>query len=171
MRITKKKITAVAAGAAVIALGAGSAFAYWTAGGSAEGSATVASGPSAVTVKMIFDPSATLAPGATVNITDFQATNPNNYDVTLEKFGNVQLTATGGCDTSWFRLVTGGYDLPLPYTGPAAPLAPAVAVPANAVDASVSFPSLVQLVFDNKPVNQDSCKGQTLTLTADFVEA
>jgi hypothetical protein len=74
MHITKKKIAAVIAATAVVALGSTAAYAYWTAGGSGDGAATTGQ----TQALSVTGSAAGLAPGLTVPIT-YTIHNPASF--------------------------------------------------------------------------------------------
>jgi hypothetical protein len=109
MRITKKKITAVAAGAAVVTLGASAAFAYWSSTSEATGSTTLASDLDAVNATFHFASSPALRPGGSIQISSVDVTNTNNSPVTVTGFGMPTFEDVNGtgCDMSAFSLDMG----------------------------------------------------------------
>jgi len=141
-------------GGVITLLVAGSAFAFWTAGGSGTGSATVSGGSSALmanqsTVLTAMFPG---APTQTISGT-FNNSNSGPVHVTsvtasiasVVKAGNAP---SGTCDTTDFEL----------------------AFEVMSVDAQIPVGSAVgaftgaQIRFNNKTVNQDACKGATVNL-------
>lgn len=138
----------LAAAAAVVALvGSGVAYAYWTGGGTGAGSAAVGTSGT-LTVTGTVEPG--IAPGLTVPVT-FTAANPSTASL---RVGTVQVTAIeadaghSACVTDDFSVADVVQDHPVPAGATAEPL-----------------PNDGTLSYVNTAVDQDACKGATLSLT------
>lgn len=145
-QMTKKnKIAAVAASAALVAVGGGAAYAYWSTTGSGGGSAVASSGTTTSTIQISAKFADGLTPGASEDIA-YSAFNPNSSSttVTLDK---ATVSATNGCDASWFAA-----SVP---TG-------TVTIGAGATEAlgtgTLSF-------TDDSTANQDLCKAAKITVS------
>jgi hypothetical protein len=161
---TKKRIAiAAVAGAAVLATG-GTAFAYFTAGGSGTGSASVGSATN-FTITQTGTSDGPLFPGGSENLT-FTVTNPStntqsedlssvSANVPTDSGGNVLTTnntSAGGCLASWFTA-----------TIPSPPSADTSLAPGASVTVTVN------LAMTNATSSQDKCQGisgPNVTLTA-----
>lgn len=127
-KTASRRLAARTAAATVIlclATGAGGAYAYWTTIGAGSGAATNGT-MATVTVEALVagdGPASTLVPGGTADVA-VRAFNPNNYPVQAYAItGSGPATADAGhpgCTTTGVTFVD-----------PAAPLAPAVSIPAN----------------------------------------
>lgn len=152
MRLNKKnKIAAVALSATLLAAGGGAAYAYWSTTGSGNGSAAASQGTQAVTINVTVDQG--VAPGGAAKTITYTAANPNSSSTPVTLANPVVSTklapgATGVCDAAWFSA-----------TVPAG----TTTVPAGATAAALGTG---QLSFTDDPaVNQDACKGATITVT------
>jgi hypothetical protein len=138
----KKVITLVAAGAIAVA-GAGAAYAYWTATGAGTGTGTVGS---ATTPFVITNAVPTgLVPGGSVTV---NGTVTNN-NATSSQFVNTVtgvVSTSGGCLASDFTL-------------------PAVPVNLRVLKAGGTQPFSATLSMADTALNQDACKGATVTIT------
>ena len=153
MRINKKIAAGIAAGAIVLG-GGGVAFAYWTSGGTGAGSASTSAGAANLTLAQT-STLANLYPGGAPQAITGTVTNnaDNSAYVTSVTVSIASVTpaagATGSCDTSDYTL--GGTTI--------------MAVGKDvASKASATF-SGATIAFNNKPANQDACKGATVNLT------
>lgn len=127
-RSTSARLAARTAAATVtlcLATGVGGAYAYWATVGAGSGAATNGT-MAAVTVEALVagdTPQSTLVPGGTADVA-VRAYNPNGYAVQVYAIrGNGAATADAnhsGCTTTGVTFVS-----------PAAPLTPAVSIPAN----------------------------------------
>ncbi|TQJ38046.1 hypothetical protein FBY33_0031 [Arthrobacter sp. SLBN-112] len=120
-----RALKAAALAGTLIAAGAGSAYAFWTAGGTGTGTAAAGT-MQAVTVDALVagdGPTATLVPGGTADVV-LRFSNPNPYSVQV-----YSVTANGPAtaDTAHSGCTTTGVS----FTGTAAPLSPATFIPAN----------------------------------------
>ncbi len=159
MRITKKKITAVAASAAVVALGAGAAFAYWSGGGTATGSTTLgAFVPMTATINI--DDSTPLFPGGSVPVTSADFTNQNDFAVSVVGFGTPAfsiVSSPGSCDAGWFSLT------------PAPPASGSFGTAAaNGGTLNIPTPGFT-VNMENSADNQDGCQGAEIEVTVSIV--
>ena len=146
MRITKKKIAATVAISAVVALGAGSAMAFWTTSGTGTGDAAVGT-----------DAGFTISGDVTGDLLldverafDITVTNSASFPqrLTTLTFDIDATSLAAGCNKAWFSLVQ-----PTVVAGDIA-----------ASDSQVY--SGASITLDNDPlVNQDACKTDGITLT------
>ncbi|HAG58434.1 MAG TPA: hypothetical protein DIT15_05475 [Arthrobacter bacterium] len=158
-RSLKRSSTRLAArtAAATITLclvtGAGGAYAYWATVGA--GSGTAANGTMAtVSVEALVAgdiPQTTLVPGSTADVA-VRAHNPNGYAVQVYAIrGNGAVTADAnhpGCTTTGVTFVD-----------PAAPLAPAVRIPANS-SVLITLPGAATM----STASSSGCQGATFSL-------
>jgi hypothetical protein len=142
MTAFRKRTLIVALVSAFVLVGAFGAYAYWTTGGSGTGSATAGTTTNNLTIA---SPSVTgITPGSTTPVT-VTVTNPNSYSVHVGTVSTVITTSDPGC-------------LPADFTFPPKAL--------NTTIAASGTASFTQgLVFADTAVNQDLCKGATVTLT------
>jgi hypothetical protein len=141
----KKKLIVAAAAVAVVAVGGGTAFAYWATSGSGTGSAVTAASNGTVVLHASFANG--LTPGASVPVT-FTADNSGTSSLRVGTVTSV-VTASGACDASWFTVAPVTEGQTIPAHGSAVALANA---------GSIAFSDLAT-------VDQNSCKGATITLT------
>jgi hypothetical protein len=139
---TKKKI--VIAAAAVVAIGAGTAFAYWSTTGAGTGSGSTAASNGTIVLHASFANG--LTPGASTPVT-FTADNAGTSSLRVGTVTSV-VSATGGCDASWFTIV---------------PVDENQTIAAGA--SGVELANKGTLAFADTATNQDSCKSATITLT------
>ena len=145
------KVGVGVATAAAIAAGGGAAFAYWTTTGSGGGSGTAASSNGTIVLTAHFT-SGALTPGGSVPVS-ITAANPGTTNLYLTSIhnGSISLDATSvanGCLVGDFSL-TGVSTTPTEV---------------KAGDTSDAVGSDT-LNFANTDVNQDGCKGATITLS------
>lgn len=149
-RFTKKKLIA-ATTAMFVVCAAGGAIAYWTQSGTGSGTGTTGT-TIAVTVNQTTVVTG-LAPGVTETTLAGNFDNPNSGPV---KVGSVTTTglvvsdphATAGCLAAWYTL------------GGTAPVDAEIAA-GNGVGAWTGL----TVALTNNGVNQDSCKGATVTIS------
>jgi hypothetical protein len=152
-KITKKKVALIGGTAALVAIGGGAAFAYWSTSGSGTGTATTSAGASSLVVTQTSAPT-NLAPGVAAgaiagNVKNNASNNAYVASVTVSIQSVTQgLGATGTCDETDYNLsnatMTVNQDV--------------------APGATVNF-SGATLGFKNKPdALQDGCKGATVNL-------
>lgn len=144
MRITKKKIVGAVAVSAVVALGAGSAYAFWTTDGSGTGSASVGdsetlaiSGDIADALLLDIEESFTIT--ATNNATFAQTLSTLTFDFT---------PSNTNCLKSWFTATQ-------PTVSP-------IDIAANG--GTATFTAALEL-NNVANVNQDACKDNTIALS------
>lgn len=141
----KNKIAAVAMSAALVAVGGGAAYAYWSTTGGGNGSAAAAAGTSPVTINVTVDPG--VAPGTPQTIT-YTAANPNSSNTQVTLASPVVTTSDTKCLPAWFAAIA-----PTGTTN----------VPAGATATALGTGTLT--LTDSATVNQDACKGATITVT------
>ena len=146
MKITKKKLGAFVAGAALVA-GAGSAFAYWTTTGAGNGSATAATSNGTVVLHASY--LGGIYPGGTASVT-FTADNAGATNLYV---GTIHL-ASVAVDVPHSTCVVADFTMP--------------DVVSNTVVAGLASGAALTgtgtLSFANTSANQDACKGATITL-------
>lgn len=146
MRFSKKALIATGTGAVVAMAVGGLALAYWTTTGSGTGSGAVAGGNGVIALAASFDDAA-LTPGGSLPVA-FKASNAGSSDLQVRTVTTV-VTASGTCNASWFSV---------------APVIEDQTITAGASNVALATDGV--LVFaDSATVNQDGCKGATLTLT------
>jgi hypothetical protein len=145
MHLSKKmKVTITAV---VLAFAAAGAYAYWTGAGGGSGEATVGDGG---TVTLTATVAGEAAPGTAQDVS-FTAANATTSPVFVTAVQLGTVTADGdhaGCATADFTMA----DIPQGQQ-----------IPAGATAAALDDDG--SLVYANTAVNQDACKGATLTLT------
>ena len=144
-RPSRKTILATGTAAAVLASG-GVAYAYWSAGGSGTGSGTAESTTGTLVLSAAF-PTAGLHPGGAVAVT-YRASNATDTDLMLGSISGTVSTTPTTCLASDFSLNT---------------VTANQVIPANTANVLVSATGT--LSFANTSLNQDACKGATVTLT------
>ncbi|CAB4365133.1 MAG: hypothetical protein F2681_13615 [Actinobacteria bacterium] len=147
MKITHKKLAVV--GAVVVAsLGATAAFAYWSTGGSGTGTADAGSTATALTLHTSFDAGLLLGGSKTVTVT---ADGNGSSDVSL------------GGKTLYFAVSTNNVGCTVAdFTLPNATATAGTVV--HAADAGVAIGSGTLTMISRDLVNQDGCKGATITV-------
>jgi hypothetical protein len=154
-----KKIAAVSIVAAS-ALVAGGAFAYWTTNGDGDGSANAAGSNGDVVLHASFD--AGITPGGSEDVT-FSADNLGTTNLWVETLSIDSITVDNaydadsnptGCDAADFTVDEDTFT-------------EQTMIPAG--DSGVLLDSETVLNFANTAVNQDGCKGVTVTLTLSSV--
>lgn len=144
----KNKITAVAASAVLLAAGGGAAYAYWSTTGSGSGSAAASAGTQDVTINVSFDQGIT--PGGEAKTITYTAVNPNSSSTPVTLVNPVVTTSNAGCLPAWFEA-----------TVPSGP----TTVPAYQTSYALGTGALT--FTDDPEVNQDACKGATITVSVD----
>jgi hypothetical protein len=142
----RKRLTGVAIAIVVLAV-AGAAVAYWTGSGSGSGSGDVGTSGTVTLTATVADGS---APGVNVPVS-FTAANPSDSPIRVSTVHLVSVAADAehaSCETDDFSMVDVTQDHEVPAGATAEPL------PQNGT-----------LAYANTAVNQDACKGATLTLT------
>jgi hypothetical protein len=140
----KSRITAAVAGVALVAVGGGAAYAYWTTTGSGNGTATNSAGGGTVALYATFNGG--LAPGNTVDVA-YTADNPTTSSTVVGPLAaEVTTSNPEGCLPEWFHVtaVTSNTNVAAGKTG-----------------ASVGTG---KLSFDDATENQDACKGAVVTV-------
>ena len=140
----KSRITAAVAGVALVAVGGGAAYAYWTTTGSGSGEATNAAGGGTVTLHATFDGG--LAPGNQVAVA-YTADNATTSSTVVGALSANVTTNVAGCLPAWFEVTAVTSNSP---------------VAANSTGTSVG--SGVLKFNDSTTVNQDACKGAVVTV-------
>ena len=143
---SSKRNRLAALGVVAFLVAAGVAYAYWTGSGGGSGSADVGTSGSVTITATVADG---IAPGVAVPV-GFTAANPSGSPIQVTAVQLVSVTPDGGhaaCVTDDFSMaeVTENHQVPAGATAEALP-----------VDGS--------LAYANTAVNQDACKGATLTL-------
>jgi hypothetical protein len=146
MRITKKKIVGAVAVSAVVALGAGSAYAFWTTTGTGSGTAAVGTDEG-------FTISGDIAPELLLDVEqtfDITVTNDATFPQHLTNLGFTINATNVGCDESWFILTQ--------------PTVPVGGVDVAANGGTAIYGAAIQL--DNlTSTNQDACKDSPIEIT------
>ncbi|UOD81119.1 hypothetical protein [Paenarthrobacter ureafaciens] len=140
----KSRITAAVAGVALVAVGGGAAYAYWTTTGAGNGEATNSAGGGTVTLHATFDGG--LAPGNSVPVA-YTADNATTSSTVVGALTPSVTTDKAGCLPEWF-VVTAD-------TGN-------VRVLAKTTGTSVGAGTLT---FNDSEDNQDACKGAVVTVS------
>jgi hypothetical protein len=145
-KFSKKQYLVAGVAALAIAGAAGGAYAYWTTTGSGSGTGTAASSNGTLVLHASFA-SDSLTPGGSVPVS-FTADNGGSSNLQVGTVHTV-VTASGSCDASYMSV--------------------ADAVENQTIGAHTSGVALtagsVLVYADSTTVNQDSCKGATITLT------
>ena len=151
-RKNKRRATKVVALTAALVVAGGAAFAWWTAGGSGTGSATTGT-VSAVTVVQT-SPITGLAPGLPAQTLSGTFNNPNTgpvyvgtVTVSISSVVKAVGAPAGTCDSTDYTLSNN----PLTYN-------------AEVLANDTSTWTGPAIAFNNKPSNQDGCKGATVNL-------
>ena len=142
------------AGAVALCLlaGAGTAYAYWASTGTGTGAA--AAGTMQVTVDALVagdSNGTTLVPGGTADVI-LRTSNPNAFAVTLY---SVAASGPATADAAHAGCSTTGVS----FTAPAAPLAPAVTIPAKS-SVFVTLPGAASM----SALSQSACQGATFKI-------
>lgn len=136
-----------------LAIGAGTAYAYWATGGSGSGSAGTAD-MLTVTVDAFVSgdtPASTLVPGGTADVI-LRVRNPNAYSVEVY---NVTNNGAATADTAHPSCTTTG----VTFAGASAPLTPSVSIAANS-NTLVRLPGAASM----DATSQSACQGATFHL-------
>jgi hypothetical protein len=144
---------AVLTGVLSLAIGAGTAYAYWATDGSGGGSAD-AGDMQTVTVDALIlgdTPASSLIPGGTADVV-LQVTNPNPYSVQVY---SVTDNGTATADNAHSSCTTTG----VTFASPPSPLSPAVSIGANST-ALVTLPGAASM----DATSQSACQGATFHL-------
>ena len=150
-RLTKKSL-AVIVGMMVVLMGAGAAFAYWTAGGSGTG--TAATGTNASLTAVQTSTVTAMAPGVAAQSLNGTFTNTNDGPVYVStvtaSIASVFVggVAAVGCDATDYTLAN-----------------PVMTVNAQALANDTSTWTGATIAFNNKAgANQDACKNATVNI-------
>ena len=146
MRKLNKKIAIGVSVAAIVAIGGGTAFAYWSTTGSGSGSATTASSNGTIVLHAAFLDG--LTPGASETVT-YTADNVGSSSL---RVGTI--TPTVSIDAAHSTCLAADFTI-LPTASNTTVLAHTSAVAAGSGTLS----------FADTAVNQDGCKGAVVTLT------
>lgn len=151
MKLNKKVVAGLAA-AIVTVVGIGTAYAFWTTGGSGSGTAATGSPTSNLTVTAS-GPTGLVPDGVSQELA-LHVANPNDYSVTLEDdtvaidAGSIKCGDTTVPD-AWFTLD----DSTITSTD---------VIPAND-EGDLTSPTGVSLQMNDLPVNQDVCQGAAVS--------
>jgi hypothetical protein len=145
--VMRRKTLKIGAITVALVAVAGLAFAYWTGSGTGSGTGTAGSGGTATLTGTV---AGGLAPG-TARAVSFTAANSSDADIQITTVHLDGITVDAGhaaCEVADMTMadVTEEHEVPAGATAEALP-----------VDGS--------LVYANTGLNQDACKGATLTLT------
>jgi hypothetical protein len=150
---SKRRLIPVAAALLALVCASGVVYAYWTAGGSGSGYGTTAAGVTNLTVDQVAPALTEMYPGDSAQTTHVTVTNGSaqSVHVTTVSISNVTTdkTGCGAADFSVGAAVTpwgaGGTD-----------------IAAGVTTAAVAGPTIK---FNDRPVDQNACKGAAVTLT------
>lgn len=153
LRGTRVAGTASAATAALCLLaGGGTAYAYWATTGTGSGSAAAGTMQVSVDALVAGDSNrSSLVPGGTADVI-LRASNPNAFPVTLY---SVAASGAAAADAAHAGCITTGVS----FKGPAAPLAPAVTIPAKS-SVLVALPGTASMSTQS----QSACQGATFKI-------
>jgi hypothetical protein len=146
----KKKI--LIAGTAIVAIGAGTAFAYWSTQGTGTGSGSTSAGDSNLvitqtsTISNMFPGDAAQSIAGTVKNNAENSAYVNTVTVSIASVTKAA-GATGDCDASDYTLAT-----------------PVMSIATDLAAGGTANFSGATLKFNNKATNQDGCKGATVNL-------
>lgn len=143
--IKSKKGIALLASLTIAVVASVGAYAYWTTTGSGTGSAANAASNGSIVLHASFAPG--LTPGATKPVS-FTADNTNSSSLRVGTVSSVVSTSDADC-------------LPADFTVPDA--IENQTIPANTSGVALATGSTI--TFADTAVNQDACKGATVTLT------
>lgn len=144
---------AVLTGVLSVAIGAGTAYAYWAADGSGGGSAGAGNMQTVIVDAFVPGdaPGSTLVPGGTADVV-LRVTNPNPYSVQVY---SVTSNGTATADNDHPSCTTTGVS----FTGVPGPLSPAVSIAAN-TSTLVTLPGAASM----DKTSQSACQGATFHL-------
>jgi hypothetical protein len=162
MHKNNKRVAALGV-ATLTVMGAGVAYAAWTATGSGPGVTQAMTAAASVVTADTATPS--LYPGGPAGAVMFKITNPNPYAVTFDKLTGISVVSSNPTNCA----VAGNVAVPTASTGSPYSLgANAVSVPANTTAAVArSLPGLLTLVSGAT----DGCQGVTFTTTLTLLGA
>jgi hypothetical protein len=151
MRITKKKVAAVSAGAALVLAVGGIALAYWTSTGAGNGSATTGTS-STFGVTTDAAVGAALTPGGAAQTVAIHVNNPSAGHQNL----NTVHVIVANIDGSAWTSVTGCSAADYAVTDPT--------ISAQDLAGGATYNTSVTISMNNLPSSQDGCKGATVPL-------
>lgn len=149
-KVAGRKKRIIITTAAMLAIGGGAAFAYWSAIGTDDNAATAGS-TAGFTVVSATPSSGTLTPGGPVLEYTYTVTNPGTG---VQNLTEVKATVAGTDGTPW--TVTGCSATDFTVVSPA--------ITATQLGAGESFEGAVTVQMINKNENQDGCQGKTIPL-------
>jgi hypothetical protein len=141
-KISKKTVAALTAALLIIG---GGAYAYWTTTSAGTGASPNASSNGTITLTATF--ATGLTPGSSAQVT-YTAANPGTSKLFVGTISHVVTTSNAQC-------------LPTDFT--IANVVADTTVPAGSTNYAI--PATGSLVFADTAINQDACKGATVTLT------
>jgi hypothetical protein len=147
----KRRLTALVAAAAIVALGGGLAYAYWTGTGTGVGSATTGSSTN-FTVTSVAPTGAALTPGGPAQTVGFTVTNTGTGSQNL---ASVVATVANANGSAWVAV---------PGCSAADYAVGTPAVTYGQIAGSGSVNGTVTVTMNNLGTNQDACKGVTAPL-------
>lgn len=150
-KVAGRKKRIIITTAAMVAIGGGAAFAYWTATGT--GNATTAAGTSSnftITSSVAGDP---LSPNGPTQTATFTVTNPGTG---VQKLSDVEVTVAGTTGAAWTAVAGCSAD-------DFAVGVPDFEVTEIAAGGSVTGTVTLQMI-DRPGINQNGCKGATVPL-------
>jgi len=153
MKNRKKYVIGIAV--AVLAVGAGIAYAAWLIGGSGTGSAKAATAQN-ITLAAPASVTGDLYPGFTGGDLAFEVTNPNNFPVSVTGLTVGTITSDAGAACAASNIAINGVASGL-----------SISVPANASAAAVTVPDVVSMIADAAP----GCQGATFTVAITGITA
>ncbi|MEW1918559.1 hypothetical protein [Pseudarthrobacter oxydans] len=150
-KVAGRKKRIIGTTVALVAIGGGAAFAYWTAAGT--GSATTKADTSknfTITSKITGEP---LSPGGPIQTVEYTVTNPgtgvqklSNVVVTIANDNNSAWTPTSGCSAADFQIVSPTF------------------TPVEIAPNGGTTTGTVTLQMINRDTNQDGCKNASVPL-------
>ena len=151
LRTRKARGIAVVTGVAVVAIGGGMAFAYWTSTGVGTGNAVTGSSSNftVTSVAAVGDP---LTPGGTTQSVGFTVANPGSGSQSLS---NVVVTVANADGSDWVAVPgcsAADFTIGVP------------AVVFGEIAGGANVPGTVTVAMNNLPSDQDACKGVTAPL-------
>ncbi|ABM08218.1 hypothetical protein [Paenarthrobacter aurescens] len=133
----KSRVTAAVAGVALVAVGGGAAYAYWTTTGSGNGTATNSAGGGQVTLHATF--AGGLAPGNQVSVA-YTADNATTSSTVVGALSANVTTDVAGCLPEWFEVTAVTSNSSVAANTTATPVGSGI------------------LKFNDSAANQDACK-------------
>jgi hypothetical protein len=147
----KRRLTALVAAAAIVALGGGLAYAYWTGNGTGVGSAATGTSTD-FTVTSVAPTGAALTPGGAAQTVGFRVTNTGTGSQNL---ASVVATVANADGTTWVA-VTGCSAADYAVGTPA--------VTYGQIAGGAFVNGTVTVAMNNLGTNQDACQGVTAPL-------